>query len=80
MALASVKPNSGNRTPGSSDERWGSRNEYKNAARKHRRAEAKRDIDSGKWEDTWDGPVAVWEDNGVSLAEALEFNRIVSRS
>ena len=44
MALAKIKSNSGNRAPGSSDGRFGSREEYKTAAKKLRREEAKQEI------------------------------------
>ena len=44
MALAKVKPNSGNRASGSSSGRWGHRAVIKNAANKLRREDAKREI------------------------------------
>jgi len=44
MALARVKPNSGNRAPGSSSGRWGHRADIKDAAHRLRREEAKREV------------------------------------
>ena len=38
------KSSGGNRTPGSSDSRWGTREEYKTVSRKMRRDEAKKEI------------------------------------
>jgi hypothetical protein len=44
VALAKVKPNSGNRAPGSSSGRYGHRAVVKDAANKLRREDAKRDV------------------------------------
>jgi hypothetical protein len=52
MALAKIKSNSGNRTPGSSAGRFGNRAEYKGAAKRLRREEAKKAVEA--WPDEYE--------------------------